>query len=71
MMMDIIHSNLYYKIALSQSHTAAMPLVDHGEQQPQSHDGGVRETRSSGCLHSELTGGQIYHCRIHVRRCLQ
>jgi len=64
----ICHSSLLHsKIALSRvaggsCHKAATPLVDHGEQRPQSsqrpHDGGVRRTKSGGCLRSELTDGR-------------
>ena len=61
---------LYYKFTLSRMKTAATPLVDHGQQQPQSsqwpHDGGVMGTGSGCCLRSELADGRpvagISHC---------
>jgi len=66
---------LYYKIALSRvaggcCHDAATPLVDHGEQWPQSsrqpHDVGVRGGGrvAAACAASSQTDFQIDCCRV-------
>ena len=64
----------YYQIARSlvagdRCHAAAMPLVEHCDQRPQSsqrpHDGGVRgKTRNGGCLRGELTDGPLPHSSL-------